>query len=151
MLVESLILSVGGVVAISAILWMISRIRYRVTADHLEISVLGFALRRIPIRDIRKFSRQGPPFLAERWVNTLRPGRRVMVLERRRGFPKHVLITPQFRYELQHHIRQVMKASRLNGHESDGTELLVEEETTFSEDRTSRERKAAAYLDRPHA
>src|SRR5262245_30854795 len=69
----------------------IGSIRYRLTDDAIEVEVLGRRVRRFQLDDIEQVSRRGA-FIHESWS-----GPRfwnAVTLRRRRGFFRHVIITP---------------------------------------------------------
>ena len=69
----------------------IGSIRYRLTDDAIEVEVFGRRVRRFLLDDIEEVSRRGA-FIHESWS-----GPRfwnAVTLRRRRGFLRHVIITP---------------------------------------------------------
>jgi len=76
---------------------LLANINYRITPFHLEISMMGMAVRRIPHHDIKSVSVRRIWF-AERWCNTLSLGNRRLVIERRSGWFRNVVISPPYRF-----------------------------------------------------
>ena len=70
------------------------RLRYRISGRGLEITLFGVCLRRIKAKNIKRIVRVREGW-CEPWPNTLTPGRRIIFVERIRGWPRFVLVTPQ--------------------------------------------------------
>jgi hypothetical protein len=84
------VLVLGGIV-----LLLRTSIRYRIGEKSLRITLLGVPVRRLRLDNIRQIHTQPRPS-TEKWHNTvlLRPGR-CLVLDKRRGLFKHLLISPE--------------------------------------------------------
>lgn len=94
------------------VVWLQTKIQYRIGSKHLKISCLGLTLRRIDLTDIKRISKRKPSGgLAEYWYSTTRPKHRTLAIQRRTGLRKTVMITPRNRYifssDLQNAIRRV--------------------------------------------
>ncbi len=99
------------------LLWLVTRIRYQVTETALEITVLGICVRRVALTDIRWISKHRTQW-CEKWPNTLFPAKRTLVIERRTGKIKHLLITPKRRYVFKAELQEAVQAARANANES---------------------------------
>ena len=87
--------------ALSAlVLWLPTRLCYRITKTHFEITLFGIPLRWVRLQDITLVSKSRIKW-AEPWSNTWRGSRRRIVIQKRRGFFKNIIVTPQFRYEFK--------------------------------------------------
>lgn len=93
------------------VVWLQSRIQYRIGSKHLKISCLGVTLRRVDLTDIKRISKRKPPGLAEFWYSTLHPKHRLLAIQRQTGLRKYVVISPRNRYvfmsDLQNAIKRV--------------------------------------------
>jgi hypothetical protein len=79
--------------------WLITKIRYRISARHLRITLFGVTLRKIDLTDIKRISKRKPSSRAcENWSCTHQPKHRVLAIQRRKGLRKFVIITPLNRY-----------------------------------------------------
>ncbi len=78
--------------------WLMTYLRYQITPRHLKITLFGLCLRRIALNEIESVSKRRPSGWAENWWSTLRPNHRMLVIRRRCGLRKHLLITPKNRY-----------------------------------------------------
>jgi hypothetical protein len=94
------------------VVWLQTKIQYRIGSKHLKISCLGLVLRRIDLTDIKRISkRKTAGTFAELWYSTTRPKHRTLAIQRHTGLRKTVVITPRNRYvfmsDLQNAIRRV--------------------------------------------
>lgn len=94
----------------SLLLWMVTRIRYRITEAALEITLFGMCVRRVALTDIRWISKHRSQW-CEKWPNTLFPGKRALVIERRSGKLRHLLITPLQRYVFKADLQDAVRAA----------------------------------------
>ena len=85
---------VGVFLIVATALWSITTIRYHIKPCHLQISWLGLPLRRIRLDTIVSITHRSV-FWAERWYNTLSAGNRMLVINRRRGLFRNLIITPR--------------------------------------------------------
>src|SRR5947207_2893802 len=92
--------------------WLITRVRYHIAHRHLKITLLGVTLRRIRLSDISAVSKRRGEGWAEHWWSTLRPNHRSLVIRRRRGLFRNVIITPRNRYIFKAELERAME--RLN-------------------------------------
>jgi len=83
------------------------QVRYRIGDSALEITLFGFCVRRIPFSNIRRIAR-GRGGWSELWPNTLKPGRRIMLIERRSGWPRYIMITPRHPFAFKGELEQAM-------------------------------------------
>ncbi len=69
-------------------------IRYHVTARCLRITWLGLPVRWVRLLNIKHIGTQRL-FWAEKWCNTLSPGNRYLVIHKKSGLLKNLVITPK--------------------------------------------------------
>ena len=88
------------------------QINFEVNSDNISIKILGLRLRRIPLKDIQRTSKQikGKP---EVWSNTLRTNHRILVIYRK-GKLRPIVITPENRYVFRKKIDNELKTSFLS-------------------------------------
>ena len=86
--------------------WSLGYIRYHITPRHVKILWFGFCLRRIAIANISSVSKRRSSGLAENWWSTLNPKHRALVIRRKRGLLKNVVITPRNRYAFKFELEQ---------------------------------------------
>lgn len=115
----------GGLVAlIGTAVWLRSRIRYVIGRSSLRVMCLGVTVRRIAFTDIEKVSkpkRESGWTTTETWRNTWDPDHRELVVHRRTGWRRRVLITPKHRYAFRAELRAaVEKAGQSMEQEEDG-------------------------------
>jgi len=92
-----------GITAITLVLLAFlipRRIRYRIGKDSLEILLFGLPVRCILLNNIDAVSKKHTPW-AEQWWSTWRPHRRRLLIRRRKGILKNVVITPKYRYQFK--------------------------------------------------
>jgi hypothetical protein len=94
-----IVLGAGGpFVFIVILLWMMTRLQYRIGGQHLRILFFGVTLRKIPLSDIKRISKRRPGGTAEYWYNTLKPSHRLLSIQRNSGLRKYIVISPRNRY-----------------------------------------------------
>ncbi len=71
-----------------------SRIDYRVSERHLQVTFLGIPIRWIRLEHIKYVSTRKSGW-SESWQNTFKPGTRLLVIRRRHGLFKNLVITPK--------------------------------------------------------
>ena len=86
---SSLILSVCWLVVL---IWLITRIRFVIDAQHVRVVVLGLTIRKIALSDI-EFVDTKAPLWNEHWCNTLSV-KRIVRIRRRSGWFRNFIITP---------------------------------------------------------
>ncbi len=106
-LISPYLTGIAILVAVVFILWLPTRIDYRVTARDFRITLLGIPLRRIPIGDIDHITTHHERW-AEQWWNTCQPLRRRLMIVRRRGWIRNLVVTPRYRYELKAALEKAM-------------------------------------------
>lgn len=84
----------------SLIVWLPTQLRYRITSTHFEITLFGIPLRWVRLQDIILVAKSRTKW-AEPWSNTWKGSRRRILIQKRRGLFKNILVTPQFRYEFK--------------------------------------------------
>jgi hypothetical protein len=103
--------------------WLRTRLDYRISHRHLRILLLGICIRRIRLTDIDYVSKRAHTW-AEHWENTWKSKHRILVVHRRRGWIRDVVITPAYRYQFWSELEQAV------GRRGDSA-------TRFSADRTA--------------
>jgi len=116
----------GLAVVVGTACWLRSRIRYVIGRSSLRVMCLGVTLRRLPFTDIEKASkpkREAGWMTTESWRNTWNPAHRELVVHRRTGWRRRVLITPKHRYAFRAELRAALeKAGQSMGAEEDEVE-----------------------------
>jgi hypothetical protein len=104
------LLCTGGVaVLVLSFLWTMTRIQYRVGRRHVKVLLFGIPIRRIAITRIAYASKHEPDGFAERWYNTFRTAHRLVTIEKNKGFPRNVCITPKNRYAFLGEIKEAVR------------------------------------------
>ena len=121
--------------------WLRTKHGYKIGRSHLVITFLGFAVRRIPLADIKAISarrlRSGE--YAEHWESTMHTSRRYLLLRLRSGWRKYVLITPGQRYVFREQLQAAMARLSLPIPGSDDTESTDAEESGSLDRKSSEE------------
>ena len=112
------LLAVFVSLVVITLLLLFSSIRYRITAEHLEVRLFGLRLRRVALSDIRYVSTRRTK-LAEKWVNTLKTSHRELVIHRRSGLLKNFVITPRRRYVFKAQLDRAIENCRSGSGSSD--------------------------------
>ncbi len=99
-LYQLLCLGLSTIALIALILWLPTQLHYRITKTHFEIVLFGIPLRWVRLQDIILVSKSRTKW-AEPWSNTWKGSRRRIIIQKRCGFFKNILVTPQFRYEFK--------------------------------------------------
>jgi hypothetical protein len=135
------LIAVGVAVVLWALrLWLRLNSTYHIGRAAFRIRVFGLTIRRIPFSDIERVSKLRRHYRwteIEDWTNTLSASRREMVLHRRTGIFRKLVITPQHRYEFRTQIRAAMAADSGESLKSDtdpGMKGEGENETEDTED-----------------
>src|ERR1051325_2697618 len=92
-----------------AVVWLQTKIQYRIGSKHLKISCLGLTMRRIDLADIKRISKRKPSGLAEYWYSTLHPKHRLLAVQRHSGLRKYVVISPRNRYVFMSDLQNAVK------------------------------------------
>ena len=108
-LIQILLLTLGIFAAAGLLLWSAATIRYRVTERYLRISWLGLPVRWVRLENIKRVSNR-PVFWAERWPSALFDSRRMLVVRRRRGLFRNLVITPQYPFEFKAALERASQA-----------------------------------------
>lgn len=74
------------------------QLHFRIGSRHLKVVLFGIAIRKVDLSNIAYASKREPKGAAERWYSTFKTSHRLLVIERKTGFPKYFCITPQNRY-----------------------------------------------------
>ena len=100
-------------------------VRYRVNGRFLRISWLGVPIRWVRLTNIRQIGTHRV-FWAERWFNTFSPSKRYLVLRKRSGLLKHLIITPRnqfvFKAELERARDRLPAAAGNGGSSANGSQ-----------------------------
>jgi len=99
-LTQILLFTLGIFAAAGLLLWSAATIRYRVTERHLRISWLGLPLRWVRLENIKHVGNR-PVLWAERWPSALFDSHRMLVIRRRRGLFRNLVIKPQYPFEFK--------------------------------------------------
>jgi hypothetical protein len=94
------------------LLWSAVTIRYHITTGHLKITWLGVPVRRFRLDDIKRIGTR-PVIWAERWPSTLRQNGRLIVIRRRSGWLRSVVITPKYPFEFRNELEQAIRSRGL--------------------------------------
>lgn len=97
------------VALIIAYLVGIPLIRYRITRRWLLITLLGVPLRWVSLRNIR-FITDHAKELCETWPNTHSPKTRILIIRKRRGLFRNLMITPQKRFVFKAELEKAIRA-----------------------------------------
>ena len=88
------------------LVWLVSKIYYRITHTHLEVRLFGVCLRRIELTDIKRITKN-PQGAGEQWVNTIfNFHKRRLVILRRSGIFKNFIISPKHRYAFKAELKK---------------------------------------------
>jgi hypothetical protein len=119
---EWISMGIGALVALVLVgLWIRTRIRYRIGRGELRIRLFGATLRRIRYADIERISkprRRHGRWGYENWSNTLHGDHRELVVHRRSGMRRKLLITPANRYEFRKSLEKAIGTACGAGWES---------------------------------
>ena len=110
-LYELLCLGLSAIALSALVLWVPTRLRYRIAKNHFEITLFGIPLRWVRLQDIILVSKSRIKW-AEPWSNTWRGSRRRIIIQKRRGLFKNILVTPQFRYEFKVELERAVLKSK---------------------------------------
>jgi hypothetical protein len=102
---QILVMSLGILGSFIFLVYSVTTVRYQITPRHLRVSWMGMPVRWVRLDDIRHVGTR-PVAWAERWPNVLFGSRRTLVIRRRRGFCKNLLITPSYPYEFKTSLEQ---------------------------------------------
>ena len=112
--VEWTMAGAGGVALLLALrIFLRCRVRYQITRTELRIQLFGIPLRRIPFNDIERISkprRRHRRFQYENWTNALHAVHRELVIHRRSGLWRRLLLTPANRYEFRKRLETAVAA-----------------------------------------
>lgn len=78
--------------------WLMTRIRYRITPDRLQVTLFGLPVRQMPLTDIESIGKRRTGGWSELWYNTTRPSHRRLIIRRSRGLFRSWCISPRNRY-----------------------------------------------------
>jgi hypothetical protein len=98
----------GWIALVGVMFWSVTRVRYRITRRYLEILLFGIRVRRIDLADIRYVSKSRSRW-CEKWPNTFFPRKRLLIIHRRSGLFKDVMITPTHRYAFKRVLKEQMR------------------------------------------
>ncbi len=92
--------------------WCVGRVYYQITSRHVRVMLFGLCLRRIPLSHIESVSKKRGKGLAENWWSTLSPNHRSLIIRRKRGLVKNVVLTPRNRYVFKSELEQAVERVR---------------------------------------
>ena len=104
-------------------LWLRCQATYHVGRSSFRIRIFGLTVRRILYTDIERVSKLRRHYSwwdLEDWTNTLSASRREMVLHRRSGLFRKLVITPTHRYELRSQLRAAIAEATGQAPETEG-------------------------------
>jgi hypothetical protein len=78
--------------------WAITHVHYHITLRYVKVTLFGIVLRRVRLSNIASVSKRRADGWAENWWSTFRPNHRSLVMRRKRGLIRNVVITPRNRY-----------------------------------------------------
>ncbi len=90
------------------IAWLVTKIRYEITPRHVRIRLFALTLRRIRLDRLESVSKRRGPGLMEHWPSTLRTRHRSLVLRKKSGLFRNVLLTPRNRYAFKFELERVL-------------------------------------------
>ena len=97
----------GFAMGFAAFVFLLKGVQYRIGRSKLRICVWGLKLRSIAYEDIEQVSKtRSRP--AENWGTTLQFGHRQLVICRKTGFLREVIITPQMRYVFRNDLEEAI-------------------------------------------
>jgi hypothetical protein len=95
---------------VGLLLFLLTQVRYRIRPKSLQITIFGLPVRWVRLDNIRNLHTHQVRF-AERWHNVLLPGSdRILVIEKRRGWIRSFVITPQQRYVFKAELDRAIRA-----------------------------------------
>jgi hypothetical protein len=99
-------LPLGWMIFTIVIFWAIHLIEFHINSKYITIKLLGICLRKIPLSNIRRVSKQlkGKP---EIWRNTLQANHRMLVLYRNNNL-RPIVITPKNRYVFRNKVEEAI-------------------------------------------
>jgi len=102
-------IAVALIALILAYLGIIPLIRYRITSRWLLITLLGVPLRWVSLTNIR-FITDHCKEAAEHWPNTHNPKTRTLVIRKRHGLFRNLVITPYKRFVFKAELERAIRA-----------------------------------------
>lgn len=113
----------AGIASGFVVLWLLAkgRMEYHIGKNAFRVRLGRLTLRRIPFSEIVRVSkprRNHSWFTTENWRNVFRDSHRLLMIERRSGVFRRLMITPRHRYEFQERLRIAIQ-------ESLGAEALI--------------------------
>ena len=115
------------------VLWLPSRVRYRITVRHLQILIFGIPVRRLRLDNI-KYVGTARVYIAEKWPNGWFPSHhRLLVIRKRRGLIKNFIITPRNRYVVKAEIDRAREALGLENTRPPGNTEFLEKNKADAE------------------
>jgi hypothetical protein len=108
------------------------RINYQVGKRYLRVRLGGLTLRRIAFTNIERVSKPHRDLgwlEYESWINTMDASRRLLVIHKRRGLFKKLLISPAHRYEFRAQLRVAIA-------QATGAEVEIEPDGEIEETET---------------
>ena len=101
----------GLLLALGILAWLRTRLEYRITKTRIEILLFGIKIRSVKFTNIQHVTTHHVRW-AEQWWNTWRPFRRRLMIQRRRGLIKNLVITPMYRYEFKADLERAIQLAQ---------------------------------------
>ena len=95
-------------------LWLRCQAQYEIGRNAFRIRIFGLTIRRIPYGDVDRISKLRRHYRwieMEDWSNTLSASRRELVIHRKSGLFRKLVITPAHRYEFRSQFRAAAAAA----------------------------------------
>lgn len=95
-------------------LWLRCQATYEIGRTNFRIRIFGLTVRRIPYHDVDRISKIRRHYRwieMEDWSNTLSASRRELVIHRKSGLFRKLVITPAHRYEFRTQFRAAVAAT----------------------------------------
>ncbi|HEX7858849.1 MAG TPA: hypothetical protein VF773_00840 [Verrucomicrobiae bacterium] len=87
-----------AVLVFMLLFWCMRQMHFRIGSRHLKVILFGLTIRRLELTNVAYASKREAKSVAERWVSTFKTSHRLLVIEKKTGWPKYFCITPQNRY-----------------------------------------------------
>lgn len=115
---KTLVFSALGLLVLSFLFtWMVAHIRYHITPRHFKVTLFGVCLRRVALENIEDVTKRHPAGWCENWWNTFQPSHRMLVIRRRRGILRNIVITPKNRYVFKTNLEKAMQVKQATAEE----------------------------------
>lgn len=120
-------IALGFLIFVIVCSWVVAQLRYRVSRDDFRILLFGMCLRRLDFREIESVSKRRPSGWTENWSNTFKPSHRVLVIRRKKGLRRSIVITPNNRYTLKVALERAMqRGSSPDEHDEESVSMITD-------------------------